>query len=156
MANKIQKNNGFTLIELLIVIGIISILSSAIIIAINPSRQFKLARDTKRTTDVEARLNSIGQNMAENQGRFTCGGQMTNIPASTTIMKSGGGGFDIAPCIIPTFIPSMPFDPNKAGARYVSVADYDTQYSIFKDAGDRITIQADSEIVPTKPISAIR
>lgn len=152
---KITKQ-GFTLIELLIVIGIISILSSAIIVAINPSRQFKLARDTKRTTDIEAILNSIGQNMSENKGVFTCEGQTKVIPTTNTVIKSGSGGFNIAPCVVPIYLPAMPYDSNKAGAHYLSSNDYDTQYSISRDAGDRITIWAESEIDPTKPISAIR
>ncbi len=40
-----NKNKGFTLIELLIVIGIIAILATAIIIAVNPGQRLQEARD---------------------------------------------------------------------------------------------------------------
>ena len=43
-----HHNDGFTLIELLIVIGIIGILASVVIVAINPSSQLTNARDAKR------------------------------------------------------------------------------------------------------------
>lgn len=39
-----KNQKGFTLIELLIVIGILAILTSVIIIAINPARNFAMER----------------------------------------------------------------------------------------------------------------
>ena len=56
-----MPHKGFTLIEILIVIGIIAILSSIVIIAVNPARQFAQARDTKRQSDVNAILNAVYQ-----------------------------------------------------------------------------------------------
>jgi uncharacterized protein (TIGR02145 family)/prepilin-type N-terminal cleavage/methylation domain-containing protein len=55
MTNHQQK--AFTLIELLIVIGIIAILASAVIIAINPGQMFSGARDSTR----QQHLNSINK-----------------------------------------------------------------------------------------------
>jgi len=47
-----QANNSFTLIELLIVIGIIAIISAAVVITINPTERLREARDATRTTDI--------------------------------------------------------------------------------------------------------
>ena len=145
---------GFTLIEVLVVIGIIAVLAAVVLVAVNPARQFKLARDSQRTANVTAILNAIGQNLSENGGIFKCNGSIPTFPASTTIMKNTGG-FDIAPCIIPTYISSLPFDPSKAGAHYTSNTDYDTQYTIVQDINGRLTISASSE-VSTSTISVTR
>src|SRR5258708_5483426 len=43
---------GFTLIELLIVIAIIGILSSIVIVAVNPFQQIARAKDSNRISDI--------------------------------------------------------------------------------------------------------
>ncbi len=149
-----MRRQGFTLIEVLVVIGIIAVLAAVVLVAVNPARQFKLARDSQRTANVTAILNAIGQNLSENGGVFKCGGVPVSFPATSTIMKNSGG-FDVAPCIIPTYISSLPFDPSKSGAHYAGNADYDTEYSISQDGNGRLTISADAE-VSTSTISVTR
>lgn len=151
-----NKNKGFTLIELLVVIGIISILSSAVIVAVNPARQFKLARDTKRLTDVNAILNSIGQNMSENQGVFKCAALPNGIETLTRTIKSGTPGSDIYDCVVPNFLANIPLDPNKPGVHFTDSTDYDTGYIIVADTNGRITVAAQSEVDPLKQLTATR
>ncbi len=156
--SKIQKNNkneGFTLIEILVVIGIIAVLAAVVLVAVNPSHQFKLARDTQRVSNVNAILNAISQNIAEHKGQLRCGTIDAPIPTTATIIKStNAGGFDVGPCIVPTYISALPFDPSALGAHFVSTVDYDTQYSIIQDAEGRITVSSVGEI--TTPISVTR
>jgi prepilin-type N-terminal cleavage/methylation domain-containing protein len=52
---------GFTLIELLVVIGILVVLLTITLIAINPAAQLMSARNTKRSADVNQILNAIDQ-----------------------------------------------------------------------------------------------
>ncbi|TSC72658.1 MAG: Uncharacterized protein G01um101438_375 [Parcubacteria group bacterium Gr01-1014_38] len=61
---------GFTLIELLIVIAIIGILAAVVIIAVNPGRQLAQANDARRSSEVNALLNAIGQYGADNTGQI--------------------------------------------------------------------------------------
>lgn len=152
--NKDTKKRGFTLIEILVVIGIIAVLAAVVLIAINPARQFKLARDSQRLSNITAILNAIGQIMAENKGKFVCSGTEITIPTISTLISSNTSDVNIGGCIVPDYISSLPFDPNKTNAHYVSPSDYDTGYSIAKDGIGRITISAEGEI--SSPISVTR
>ncbi len=149
---------GFTLIEILVVIGIIAILAAIVIIAINPGRQFAQARNTQRSSGVNAILNAIGQNMADNRGIFTC----ANVPTATaTLVKNTGtlSGVDLASCLVPTYIATLPVDPGNSNATaqtancgtgalsYTSGGNYNTCYLVSQDANGRIVVSApDAEL----------
>lgn len=145
---KKSMRKGFTLIEILVVIGIIAVLAAVVLVAINPARQFKLARDSQRVSNVNALLNSISQNIAEHRGVFMCGASPLALPTTPTVVKSAGG-IDLAPCVIPAYISVLPFDPSAAGAHYTSLTDYDTQYVIYQDAQGRVTASSTGEITPS-------
>jgi type IV pilus assembly protein PilA len=144
-----KKNKGFTLIEILIVIGIIAVLATVVLVAVNPARQFKLARDAQRTSNVNAILNAIAQNVAEHKGIFTCSGTAIAIPSVATVVSSDSGGFDIASCVVPDYISSLPFDPTVTNARYISMSDYHTGYVVYQDSDGRITASSTGEITPS-------
>src|SRR3989344_4234103 len=55
----IKRKRSFTIIELLVVIAIVGILSAAILVAINPAKRAKQARDAQRKNDIGAITNAL-------------------------------------------------------------------------------------------------
>lgn len=144
---------GFTLIEILLVLGIIAILAGIVLVAVNPSRQFKQARDSQRVSNVNAILNAIGQNIADHRGVFTCAGDETVLPASPGEVMKSSGGFDIRPCLVPVYLAELPHDPSVE----TPPTGYDTGYTVSRDTDtDRITISAVSEVEPSVMIEVTR
>ncbi len=161
---KKNKNEGFTLIEVLVVIGILAVLVSVVLIAINPARQFAQARDSQRTSNINAILNAIGQRLTDNKGTFAgsftidtttynCGPLPTTATAITTsiasdiITNTGALG-----CLVPTYMPSFPIDPT-------SPASPGTGYTVMVNSIGRTTVATTLEepsIPRTEPITAIR
>ena len=121
---------GFTLLELLIVIGILAILSTTMIIVINPAEMLKKARDSQRISDLNTLKSAIAyfitststpsigslysaQTYADIAGA-KCHASATEAPAVTYTTNGSGWipvNFDGISGGSP--IGSLPTDPNK-------------------------------------------
>jgi type IV pilus assembly protein PilA len=137
-----HTRRGFTLIELLLVIGIIAILASIVIVAINPTKQLGDARNAQRRSDVNTILNAVYQYAIDNNGNLPSG-----IPTGTArrICMTGlmGSGCTGAPLngvdlnvLTGSYLVRVPVDP------LVTAAGTGTNYFIVQDANGRITVSA--------------
>ncbi len=135
---KIQKK-GFTLIEILVVIGILAVLFAIALVAINPGRQFSQANNTKRSSDVNAILNAIGQYAADNKGALPTG-------ITTTAQNISNTAANICASLVTQYLAALPRDPSITGGDITDcTAAYDTGYTVVRSATDnRVTVAAPS------------
>jgi prepilin-type N-terminal cleavage/methylation domain-containing protein len=139
--NKHQMRGGFTIVELVIALAIVVILTAAVLVSINPPQQLAKGRNAQRISHITYIMNAIVQNIADNAGAFSC--SSGPIPSTSTVMASSAGSYNIAPCLVPAYLPSLPFDPSASGAYYASSTNYNTGYTIFSNASTgRITVAA--------------
>lgn len=138
-----NKNKGFTLIEILVVIGLIAILATIVLIAINPARQFRQANDSQRVSNVNAILNAVGQYIADHKGALPPNTDDGDTATKIEIKKTSGA--NICASLVPTYLPSLPVDPSLGASITDCTTDYVTKYKINLDGDKRITIYADQE-----------
>lgn len=99
MIAKISKQ-GFTLLELLIVIAIIAVLSTVVVLLLNPGEYLKQTRDSQRLNDLDSLRNALNlflYNATSTNPLGTCpsGGRCTFNPGA------GNGPFVNATCSSP-------------------------------------------------------
>ncbi len=151
-AKSLKFQKGFTLIELLMVIGILSVLVGIVLVAINPSNQFKQANDTKRQNDVVAILGAIGQYQADHNDALPAG--LSSNMSSTELSSNGA---NICASLVPAYIAALPEDPLISGGVGITncSSNYDTGYTIAISATNTITIAGTAEM-PGVTISVSR
>lgn len=143
-----QKNTkGFTLIEILLVIGIIAVLATVVIVALDPATRFKNARDARRLSDIQSILSAVQQYIVDNKGSLPTGLDSTEKQLGNDSGNCEIGGLcSVGPgsCLdlssdLSRYLKAMPYDPQNGTAST-------THYSIQADANGIVTVIAcDSE-----------
>ncbi len=147
------KSRGFTLIKILVVIGMLAILSTVVLVAVNPLRQFAQARNSQRQSNVAALLNAVTERIADNGGVFMS--SSTQLVDScraylpSTAHDINKSQLDLRPCLVPTYLSELPYDPSAGSNTCTSTGcsgngeNYDLQYTIQQDSStNRVTICA--------------
>ncbi len=142
MRGQENKRSGMTIMEIIIVIAILGIMVAVGVVAMNPGGQLANSRNSKRALDLQTIMNGIRANISDQMGQtFSCAAG--TVPTSTKRMAPGAENYDIAPCLVPTYLLALPFDPSTSSAHYNSNSDYDTGYYIVRNASTgQITLTA--------------
>ena len=140
---------GVTLIELLLVIGIIAILASIVIVAINPTKQLGDARDAQRRSDVNTVLNAVYQYAIDNNGTLPSCIDTTDRNICLTNDCTGVTNGCNLSALTGTYLVSIPVDPSGATSN-------DTNYNIQLTASNRVTVSAPAFEQATSLISVTR
>jgi len=139
------KKRGFTLIEIIIVVAIIAILASAVIIAINPAKNLRQARNATRWTQMNAVANGVYSFVIDKKGLFP---ECLYVDAATrteryiynaTETSPLWGLRDLADCaeLVPVYMGKFPAEPQGAAYRIGFMTDATTS--------DRIIIRSTAD-----------
>lgn len=141
-----KNRSGFTLIEILLVIGIIAVLATVVVVALDPLKRFQDARDARRHADIESISTAIAQYVIDNKGQFPSG---VENPGRQLGTESGGCIFtDIHGCTtsnvdgcldlstdLARYLKDIPFDPRDGNAAR-------TGYMVELDSNNIVTVRA--------------
>lgn len=84
-----ESEQGFTLLELLIVVGIIAILSVALILVLNPAETLKKSRDAQRISDLSTLKTALGLYVTSTSTPYL--GGLTSNSACKTLPSTARG-----------------------------------------------------------------
>ena len=150
-----MKNGAFTLVELLVVIGILAILLTVTLVAINPTVQFKSAREAKRTADATMLLDSLTQYVIDEKGenpfphdnisRYIAQGEYKGKYESSP-KPVLAPNIDLCEILSPTYTAMLPSDP----LLETEVSDCDNYYT-----GYMLTVTTEGKIIVSAPLSEI-
>lgn len=145
---------GFTLIELLIVIGIISILATAVVLVLNPAQLLAQARDSTRISDLGSIKSAIGLYLATattpavaagpySTASTTCAFTTCTVPAAAALQDTDGTGWvaiNLSATTGGSALSVLPIDPTN-NATY--------QYA-YKGVVADLTFEIDATLESTK------
>lgn len=138
------SNKGFTLIEILLVIGIIAVLATVVIVALDPATRFADARDSRRLSDIQSILSAAQQYLVDNQGTLPSGIDTFERQIGTAVNVcevegdictiNASGCLDLGGALA-RYLKSIPYDPGDGSAAR-------TRYSIRVDENNIVTVTA--------------
>jgi type II secretory pathway pseudopilin PulG len=118
-----------------LILPLIGVIAAMTLIAVNPSEKFAEARDTQRSSDLNAYINAIQQYKNET-GAFPAG-------ISNFDMEISKSGADICLDLVPNHMAGLATDPDtESGTITDCDQPYSTGYHVRLNEDERITLSA--------------
>lgn len=151
-----NAEKGFTLIELLIVIGVLGILAGIILVAVDPAKRLRQARDARKSSEVNAILNAILNYTVDNVGTIPTAidsvatnsqqlGTGTETCAGECTVATGGtldACANLTTDLVDEYIAEIPVDPKGSGPGGAAYDATRTGYYVNRTANGRIEVGA--------------
>jgi prepilin-type N-terminal cleavage/methylation domain-containing protein len=148
-------NSGFTLIELLLVVTILSLLSVAVFVALNPSQRLSDTKNARRASDVQTILDAIHQSIVDSKGTYPTGLSLgmdeKQLGNGLSGCANSSGGCDVAAaadCLdlmnnslaqnLAKYMKEQPIDPAGSPTYNASTSGY----SVKVDANGIVTVRS--------------
>ncbi len=135
-----KRKHGFTLLEILLVIGIIAILASIVILALNPIKMFSQVRNTQRKANLAEINKALYQYYIDNSGYpssvTTTLTEICNTGTGTTTHSVVCTGLVDLSALVPTYLVAIPADPQGSTLSLIPTAYAATNGTGYKVALD--------------------
>lgn len=138
-----KNKKGFTLIEILLVIGIIAVLATVVIVALNPAQRFADARNARRLSDIQNILSAVQQYIVDNRGTLPAGldtvEKQIGTDSSNCEMAYGPCSANVSYCLdlsntLAPYLKELPYDPTGSQSA--------THYTIVANEHNIVTVTA--------------
>ena len=110
-----KDSRGFTLVELLVVIAIIGLLTSVVLISIDPQEYIRQARDARRVKEIRLLGQAINSGVADGDIKLTDTSTCTTCDSSSLNVAVDGTGWvkfdNLSGSGIGEYVTSLPLDP---------------------------------------------
>ncbi len=156
----LKTKKAFTLIELLIVIGVLGVLAAIILVAVDPAKRLRQARNARRSSEVNAILNAILNYSADAKGSLPAAIASATAVDQTLVIGTAGTSPSSTDCpnaltgagtstayanlqgdtvLVDTYISEIPVDPRATNGTDT----YDrsnTGYYVKRSANGRVEV----------------
>ena len=145
-AHRQDGRAGFSFVESLIILCIVTVIEGATILIADPWNRFQEARNVQRISNVNFITNGIYMNIVDHDGYFVCAAGP--LPTAKATIMASKDGYDIAPCLVPKYFSTVPYDPGAKDSYYKSKRDYNTGYAVLQNSatGRIIVIAPEAEL----------